>query len=66
MIAIWNSTENLPWWVGKQMTCPHCGRVVQLEVGDEHHRSCISANHDFFEIACAQCTKTVTLVNDKK
>jgi ribosomal protein S27E len=63
MITIWNGSINLPWWVGKKVECKHCGRVVQLEIGDEHHKSCVSANNDFFEVQCAQCGKTNAVHN---
>lgn len=65
MITIWNSLLNLPWWVGKKVVCPNCGRTVQLELGDEAHKTTISVDPHFFEIQCAQCGSHAVVKKDQ-
>jgi len=67
MITVANGQGSpLHWWVGKKVTCSHCGRIVQLEVGDDNHPACIGHSASFFEIECQQCGKTATLSHEPK
>ena len=50
-----------PWWVGQLMTCSECGRVVELEDGDERRADWMPTQEDRVVIACVRCGHKVSI-----
>lgn len=44
------------WWVGRAITCPRCGQMVELEKDDDHGcQFFLGHTHEVVRIACANC-----------
>ena len=63
MIVINNGRgDGNKWWVGCQMECLWCGRVVELEKGDDRHACWIptcSNDADVVAVVCETCGGTM-------
>lgn len=48
--------KNKPvWWIGLQVSCATCGRVVQLEAGDGGHANFIPSECGSVSVYCDNC-----------
>jgi RNase P subunit RPR2 len=55
-----------PWWVGKRATCEECGRVYELEEGDEAIVEWGKGKDQAVTIECDRCGGFVMLYREKK
>ena len=59
----------LLWWVGRQVECPKCTRVVQLESTDAVTHEVTITNkpiHGVVVFECRLCGETVYMFKNKK
>jgi hypothetical protein len=53
--------KKLPWWVGEKVECFACGRIIQLELGDQKLSWCTLIDNNEVWIHCQKCGTKIKL-----
>jgi hypothetical protein len=54
--------EVKPWWIGQRVRCRDCGRMVELEAGDQERIAWIQTQSSSeVKVYCETCTGVMTL-----